>query len=161
MPASPRFLCDIMLAHLARYLRAAGYDTLLPADGEADARLLQQAETEGRYVLTLDRKILEHGRAAGRVLILRHAPIESYVRELNQRFHLDWLAAAFSRCLVDNTPLVPAPSQALDGLSHPVPPEQGPIRFCPSCQRLYWRGSHARRLLARLSEFQQLGRLPG
>jgi uncharacterized protein len=161
LPTVPRFLCDIMLAHLARYLRAAGYDTLLAADGEADARLLLQSEAEERYLLTLDRKILEHGQAAGRVLIFRHAPIESYVRELNQRFCLDWLAAAFSRCLVDNTPLVLAPPQALGGLPHPVLPEQGPIRFCPCCRRLYWRGSHARRLFTRLTEFQQLGHLPG
>ena len=52
-----RFLCDEMLVRLARLLRAAGYDTSLATDGEADAALLRLARDEGRILLTRDKRL--------------------------------------------------------------------------------------------------------
>lgn len=106
MNAPPRFLCDEMLGHLCRYLRAAGYDTLLASNGASDADLLQQCHTEKRYFLTQDTLIPEHKAANGIALILPHAPLDELAARVGEYYRLDWTARAFSRCLLDNSPLV-------------------------------------------------------
>ena len=70
MESAPRFLCDVMLARLARYLRAAGLDTTLAVESATDAQILRIAIDEGRWLLTADRKITEHKAAKGRVIQL-------------------------------------------------------------------------------------------
>lgn len=50
-----RFLCDEMLLGLAKWLRAAGYDTTVAKAGLTDRELLQEAVTEDRILLTRDR----------------------------------------------------------------------------------------------------------
>jgi uncharacterized protein with PIN domain len=59
----------------------------------------------------------------------------------------------FSRCLVCNTPLEelgPAETQALaDELEYAPPP---PVRRCPRCDKLFWEGSHSRRMRAALAK---------
>jgi len=175
--SQPRFLCDEMLGHLCRYLRAAGYDTLLANGGRRDAVLLRQCREEGRYFLTQDTLIAEHKAADGIALILPHAPLDRIVELVDARFHLDWLARAFTRCLMDNTPLVPADEAAtaripLDARRRPLLnplPQAGeeaneslrefqifePLRHCPTCRRVYWRGSHYKRMHARLEGWQR------
>jgi len=69
MNPPPRFLCDEMLGRLCRYLRAAGYDTVLANNGNQDRDLLQQCHEEGRYFLTQDRLVREHRAARGIALI--------------------------------------------------------------------------------------------
>ena len=72
----PSFLCDEMLGHLCRYLRAAGYDTRLANNGTSDAELLRQCHAEGRYFLTQDTLVREHQAAHGITLILPHTSLD-------------------------------------------------------------------------------------
>jgi uncharacterized protein len=44
-----------MLTGIGRWLRAAGYDTVIAAGGASDADLLAQARAESRVLLTCDR----------------------------------------------------------------------------------------------------------
>ena len=137
-----------MLGRLARYLRAAGYDTLLAAEGISDRVLLERARREHRVFLTCDRRIAEHKAALGTALILPRESLDDHARTLSARLGVDWMRRPFSRCLVDNTLLVPAGSaQRLDvpddvSLAHARP--------CPQCRRSDWPGSHPRRRRARL-----------
>ncbi|MBI5659512.1 MAG: hypothetical protein HZC43_08195 [Nitrosomonadales bacterium] len=161
MKSIPRFLCDEMLGRLCRYLRAAGYDTLLAADGQSDGELLRRCHAEERYFLTCDQLVQEHKAAAGVALILPHGDLDRLASLLAARFGLDWLDRAFTRCLLDNTLLVAADLAALGG----VPPDvaggaHGPLRRCPQCGRVYWRGSHSRRMAARLAKWQGVPQPP-
>lgn len=147
-----RFLCDEMLLRLARLLRAAGYDTRL-AQGERDAELLALARAENRVLVTRDKRlaadahpraVLVEGRGA-------HAEAESLAAALP----IDWRLAPFSRCLVDNAPLrdaEPADLSRMPPEAHGLP---GPFRACPACGRVYWPGSHVRRLDERLGQLAQ------
>ncbi len=150
-----RFLCDEMLGQLCRYLRAAGYDAALASYGIGDRVLLQQCQVEARRFLTLDRRICEHKAAAGVATILHSPRLEDQVQILASRFGLDWLSRAFTRCLVDNTPLLAASA----GQRARVPwlPLVGadPVSACPRCGRVYWRGSHYRRMRERLEAWQR------
>lgn len=142
MKALPRFLCDEMLGHLCRYLRAAGYDTLFAQNGSSDAELLRQCHAEGRHFLTKDTLVREHKAANGVALILPHK-------------NLDWLSHAFTRCIVDNTPLVPADDAALARAPADTLRPDEPLYHCPACGRIYWRGSHYKRMRAKLVAWQE------
>ncbi len=59
--ASPRpFLCDAGLGGLARWLRAAGYDTVWVPDID-DAELVRQAQRRRAIILTTDSLLMERG----------------------------------------------------------------------------------------------------
>ena len=148
----PRFLCDEMLGRLARYLRAAGYDTELACGGAPDRGLVRRAAEEGRHFLTRDRLILEHRAACGVAFLLPHGSLDQQARRIGECFSIDWVSRALSRCLVDNTPLQPTEAHR-----HPHLPDDlvgRAIMHCPCCQRVYWAGSHARRMRQRLEAWQ-------
>ena len=150
----PRFLCDEMLGRLRRYLRAAGYDTQFARNGASDAELLRQCQNEGRHFLTQDTLVREHKAARGIALILPHVPLDELAALLDTRFHLDWLSHAFTRCLVDNTLLVAADDAALARAPQDARRQDEPLCHCPACGRVYWRGSHYKRMRAKLCAWQ-------
>ncbi len=152
-----KFLCDAMLARLARYLRAAGYDTALADDAVADREVLRQAVEEGRWLITADRKIIEHKAARGRVVLLPHGSLDAQAEVLGKHFALDWTGRAFSRCLLDNAVLTPVGDEALPSLPLDVRQSGDAVMQCPSCHRVYWRGSHYRRMLGRLRQWRNGG----
>lgn len=145
-----RFICDEMLVRLARWLRAAGYDTELVANGVNDRDLMACAQANGRLILTRDRKFLERRGAVSQVLIIVSGAIDEQVHEITEPLNIDWLRAPFSRCLIDNTPLRPARDAEIDTLPWPRENVAGPVTTCPKCGRHYWSGSHTRRMLAKL-----------
>lgn len=154
MRAAPRFLCDEMLGSLCRYLRAAGYDALLARGGASDAELLRQCHAEGRQFLTQDALVREHKAARGVALILPHESLDHLAQLLTAQYRLDWLSSAFTRCLLDNTPLVPADRAAASRAPADAIHPDEPLYHCPACGRVYWRGSHYKRMRARLAAWQ-------
>jgi len=155
MEPAPRFLCDVMLARLARYLRAAGLDTTLAVESATDAQILREAIDEGRWLLTADRKITEHKAAKGHVIQLPFGSLDLQAAVLGEQFGIDWLGHAFTRCLLDNTPLQPAtPDHALQVPEDARQP-QDELLACPNCGRVYWRGSHYKRMRRKLAEWQE------
>lgn len=149
-----RFLCDEMLGQLCRYLRAAGYDTVLAKGGEADAALLRQCREEGRHFLTQDVLVREHKAARGVALVLPHGKLDVLARQVGEYYGLDWLGHAFTRCLVDNSPLVAADDAARARVPADAASSTDPVCHCPVCGRVYWRGSHYKRMRARLAAWQ-------
>lgn len=149
----PSFLCDEMLGRLARYLRAAGYDTELASGGAPDRELVRRAAEEGRYFLTCDRLILEHRAGNGIVCLLPHAKLDQQAALVGERFGIDWLSRAFTRCLMDNTPLVRTYTHRHPDLPKDLAGQE--LTCCPVCERVYWSGSHSRRMRDRLESWQQ------
>ena len=136
-----------MLAHLARWLRAAGHDTELAPPRRADRTIIAQALDEHRLLLTCDRR-LQHPRL--QVIRLPMAPLDTLAALLRCELGLDWLHAPFTRCLVDNRRLAPLPPERIHALPEPARRLGGPFTFCPGCRRVFWPGSHVRRMRARL-----------
>jgi uncharacterized protein with PIN domain len=143
-----RFLCDEMLARLARLLRAAGYDTELAAGGERDTPMLQRLKAEARVLVTRDRELA--ARAAPAAVLLRQDGLEAQARALSAAVPIDWGLAPFTRCVVDNTPLRAAAADEIGRIPESARGLGGPFRACPTCGRVYWPGSHVKRLGARL-----------
>jgi len=151
------FLCDEMLKGLARWLRAAGYDTFVALDGAPDVDLLAAAEREGRLLLTRDRRLPEAARTAHLIHLLPEQDLDATAMWLRQRLGVDWMLAPFTRCLVDNAPLRaagPAKAASLPPRARALP---GCVTACPVCGRLYWEGSHVRRMRQRLTRWADAG----
>ncbi len=143
-----KFVADSMLGKLAKWLRALGYDTLYQSNYKFGAidqfvrdgrRLLtRHRETAGRY----DNALLLHGNHVGEQLI-----------ELKKSVHLatdrtSW----FARCLICNTLLERAKE---DEARSNVPDyvffgNIKKIRFCPTCGRYFWPGTHRKRMSGQL-----------
>ncbi len=154
MDSPPRFLCDEMLGRLCRYLRAAGYDTLFANNGLQDRDLLAQCHDEGRYFLTQDQLVREHKAARDIALILPQGDIDQLAALLGASFQLDWVSHAFTRCLLDNTLLQPADETAAASVPADARRPDEPLTVCPACGRVYWHGSHYKRMHARLGRWQ-------
>ena len=142
----PRFLADAMLGRLARWLRVLGFDTAYDATLH-DPALVRLADAEDRVLLTRDRHLL-HSLRPARALEIRHDAPLAQLQEVVAALALRPRAELFTRCLVCNTPLSP-PLRADE--AEPLLPASargmpGPVRRCPGCGRVYWEGSHVRRM---------------
>jgi uncharacterized protein with PIN domain len=151
-----RLLCDEMLRGLCRWLRAAGYDTLIARSGTADLDLIAFARAERRVLLTCDRELARLAGDDPTVVTLATEALEPAAHELAARLDIDWLAAPFSRCLLDNAALRPATTLQTASIPETARTRAGPLLACPECGRVYWPGSHVRRMRARLERWQQL-----
>ena len=94
-----RFLCDEMLARLARLLRAAGYDTVLSQGGASDDALVRQAGAERRIILTRDRELAALAGPKGLLVSGQGAMGEAHA--LTRALSVDWALAPFTRCVMD------------------------------------------------------------
>lgn len=142
----PRFVADTHLGRLAAYLRLLGFDTFYHRDC-SDAELARVSREERRILLTRDRGLLKRG-AVTHGCYIRETDPRRQLREVVERFDLAGAAAPFSRCLCCNAVLIEADEGDLAGR---LPPRVRQLhdRFwrCPQCQRIYWEGSHHRRML--------------
>jgi len=148
-----KLLCDEMLKGLCRWLRAAGYDAEQADDGENDRNLLARAKLSGRVLLTRDRKLQEHRGAAGALCLLTCNSLDACARELTEKLAIDWQHRPFSRCLICNVPLEPASPEAAARVPADVRHQR--LLRCPRCKRIYWEGSHVRRMQAKLRSWAE------
>lgn len=151
----PRFLCDEMLRGPGRWLRAAGYDTVIAAGGLPDRALAARCAEEDLVLLTKDRILAATVTGAAQVVLLPRGGIDEAARALRIAPDIDWLHAPFTRCIVDNRPLDPVPPNSATQVPERSRAAGGPMRVCPECGRLYWSGSHAPRMQQRLAAWQQ------
>ncbi len=148
-----RLLCDEMLRGIGRWLRVAGYDTLIARSGTADADLVAFAQAEGRLFLTCDRELARTISEDPHLVVLASEALDEAARELCERPGIDWLHAPFTRCLLDNASLRPAGEAELARVPASARREDDPIKACPECGRVYWPGSHVRRMRGRLERW--------
>ncbi|KQQ86395.1 Mut7-C RNAse domain-containing protein [Massilia sp. Leaf139] len=146
-----RFIADAHLGGLARLLRMAGFDTLYDNSWQDEA-LAAIAGREGRTVLTRDRELLKR-RELGRGCYLHTIRPEAQLRELFERLTLALHARPFTLCLHCNLPLRPVAKDAVrERLPESVRQTHSEFTTCDNCDRVFWKGSHHRRMLAMLGD---------
>ncbi len=149
-----RLICDEMLIRLSRWLRAAGYDCAVLPDGSHDREIMQLARDESRLVLTRDRQFLCFRDAEEYVLFMEVQTIDEQAKLLSEQLGVDWLLSPFSRCMMCNEELIEGTVEQRAGLTVRLQPEE-PLRYCPSCERLYWNGGHVHRMEKKLLEWKE------
>jgi uncharacterized protein len=140
------FVADAMLGRLARWLRAVGCDCAQLPVHAPDAEIVERARRDDRVLLTRDRHLLRELRPPRALEITSDEPLEQ-LRQVVVTFGIAKPTAFFTRCMVDNTPLHEvAPADVADRVPPGAREVPGPFRQCATCGRVYWRGSHARRM---------------
>jgi uncharacterized protein with PIN domain len=147
-----------MLAGLARWLRAAGHDALLVGRDQTKDQLIGLCEREDRVLLSRDRRFVRRIERRVRALLLTSEDVETQVLAVARRLGVDWTFAPFTRCLIDNAELRPATDEEMLRMPAPTRSLPGPFRACPSCSRVYWPGSHVRRMEEKLKRWREASR---
>jgi uncharacterized protein with PIN domain len=139
------FAADAHLGRLARYLRFAGFDTLWENDWD-DAQLVAVADQEERIVLTRDRAVLMH-RALRAGCYLRDKEPLAQLADVARRYALDLGGGRSGRCLQCNDLLQAVAKSEVKAQLLPGTLD-GFDEFwrCGQCRRVFWRGSHWRRM---------------
>lgn len=149
-----RFFCDEMLKRVGRWLRAAGYDTLIQDGGGSDRLMLQTARRDQRLLISRDRKLRELRHAAKHVILLRSNALNDCIEELSERLNINWLYRPFTRCLVCNMRLVAAGGAAWVQVPDESRAHIDTLLFCSGCSKLYWQGTHVRHMRSQLAVWQ-------
>jgi uncharacterized protein with PIN domain len=141
----PRFVADVHLGTLARYLRLLGFDTCYGNEFD-DAELAALTSRERRVLLTRDVGLLKR-KAVVRGHWLRSRDPERQVEEIVEALQLKRAFRPFTRCMTCNGLLAVVARKTVDEL---VPPRVyrrfRSFKRCRDCRRVYWRGTHFARL---------------
>jgi uncharacterized protein with PIN domain len=139
------FSADAMLGKLAHWLRLLGFDCTYESD-IADAQLVRRAIEQGRAVLTRDRALPDEWRAP-EIYVVRAVRTFEQLGEVVRRFDLSGGVRLFSRCSECNRRTIAAAAADLGGrVPAGILATHEQFRECPGCGRVYWDGSHTRRI---------------
>jgi len=152
----PTFFCDAMHGGLARWLRAAGYDTAWQY-GIEDKDLVDRAKSEGRVILTSDAPLMKDKA------ILQGEPRALFVpRGLGPTEALAFvlrslgLAVRDPRCMVCSGRLTRVPKESV--VEEVLPKTYAAFQKffrCTGCKKVFWEGTHWQSIEERLSRINE------
>lgn len=156
----PRFIADVNVGKLGRWLRILGYDVVIDHSLD-DGALVSLGRREGRIILTRDRalpQLWEAKEGLVKVVLLASEELGAQLRQVVGELGLESFQP-LSRCLECNWELVAQDKETVQGR---VPPyvfkTQAAFKACPHCGRVYWAGTHWSRMRQALA--QMLGVSP-
>ena len=142
------FVADAMLGTLAKWLRILGYDTLFDPALD-DHQLVRLSRAENRVLLTRDQQLAQ--RPGLCVLMINCEELEDQLFQVLEAFDLG-SERAYSRCPICNELLETMDRSAAQArVPAYVAQTHDAFRFCPACERVYWRGSHWQRMEKRIA----------
>ncbi len=148
-----KFMIDINVGNLAKWLRIMGFDALL-FDHKDDNQMIITALSEDRILLTRDtqlmkRRIITSGYL--KTILLQSDDPEQQLKQLVSCTKLVNNMKPFSICLECNQPLEDKDKEQIrDNVPPYVLETQSQFKQCPSCYRIYWRGTHWKRMKNKL-----------
>lgn len=145
------FLTDTMLGKLAKWLRVMGYDVHYQSyykKGEIQAYI-----NEGRLLLSRSRSVTE--LFSNSLLILSNHVKDQIQELMNASLISSDRSRWFTRCILCNAVLNQAKKEeARDRLPEYVFSQNiNGIRYCPSCKRYFWPGSHKEKMINLMVEW--------
>lgn len=143
-----KFVCDVMLGKLAKYLRLLGLDAVYLSD---PARLTDMRESEEPWIFITRRAkttecqksfVVHSELARGQVAELRDV-LQPFIDP----------AKVMKRCIVCNISLEDIERNEVEQrVPEFVFHHYKRFRRCPSCERIYWEGSHTKHMSDLLEE---------
>lgn len=157
-----RFILDVHLGKLAKYLRMLGFDTLYHNKMD-DPELAMISNNTKRILLTRDRGLLMRRKVERGVFIRNNEPFDQCLEVIEK---LDLLDAVhpFSRCMLCNENIITIKRnqpefEEIEGLiPTKVKKWHTEYYYCKSCHKAYWKGSHFNRMkefIEQLTEVKQ------
>ena len=158
MEEEPRFLADRNLGKLCRLLRMMGIDCLFVNSSKPE-ELYELAMGESRIILTRKRRIPE--KISTYFTIIRDEIPFNQAVEVVKKFRIDPLKNAFTRCIECNVPLVRIEKNEVRGkVPSYIFKTRDEFYMCPSCKRIYWRGTHKDNMRKILEEIKKEAQEP-
>jgi len=157
-----KFIADGMVGRLARWLRLIGNDVVYSRD-LTDSELIRRAITEARILLTSDVELYRRAVADGADSFLVKGGTEAErLARIAKRFRIDLnIDTATSRCPTCNATIRPIKKEQV---KEKVPPSTYEVfnEFweCTNrdCGKIYWQGSHWKKIGEHLSKAERLAR---
>ncbi len=150
-----KFIVDHNVGKLVKWLRMLGFDTAF-FTGEDDWIMVIAALREDRILLTKDTGVMKRGVVSrGRVKAVFIKSDDSYeqIRQVIEALEIRNYPGLFCRCMECNTLLE---ERTVEQVRERVPPRvlktQTEYRECPSCRRVYWKGTHWQAMNRKMAE---------
>ena len=138
-----KFVADVHLGKLTKYLRLCGFDTFYRSD-LSDNDIIEISTVDKRAILTRDRGLLKNKKITHGYWIRSQYPDEQ-LKEVFQHFDIKKPAALFTRCLECNGILHDIEKKEILGQLLPMTRRYyRKFKICNGCRRIYWNGSHYR-----------------
>jgi len=158
-PKNIHFFCDAGLGGLARWLRGSGYEARWEAGIDDDELLKQAAETEAT-ILTTDSMLLERRLLRDRIIPAFWLPPTLQIQEqLTLVFREFGLTVRSPRCMSCGGALMPVDKEIM---RERIPPRTyrwlDQYFACTKCSKLFWHGTHWRRIVGKLRALSQITR---
>jgi uncharacterized protein with PIN domain len=149
-----RFILDVHLGKLAKYLRLLGFDSLMDKDLD-DNGIIERAIREKRVILSRDKLLMRNKLVINGHCITSSKPV-SQLEEVVQKFDLSHSMNPFTRCTVCNMVIEPVDKEKIIGL---IPPKTrkyyDDFLKCTGCGRIYWKGSHYEKMMKLIKSIAQ------
>ncbi|GAG69014.1 unnamed protein product, partial [marine sediment metagenome] len=139
-----KFIADIMVGRLAKYLRMAGYDVLY-INTASDDQIIKKAGETDRIVLTRDSLMLarrEFKKGTVKYLFIKDDKLKNQLNQIKSDLKVS-LKPNLVRCIECNRKLIKVKKE---DVKNKVPPyvykTQQNFLYCKKCDKYYWRGTH-------------------
>ena len=140
-----RFVLDVHLGKLAKYLRLCGLDTLYSSHF-TDREIIEISSSDRKIILTRDRDLLKNKKVTHGYWIRSDNP-EEQLKEVLRRFDLKNNLHPFTRCLECNGIIKEVPVEEISNrLQQRTRKYYNRFWICKICERIYWEGSHYERM---------------
>jgi uncharacterized protein with PIN domain len=150
-----KFVADVHLGKLARYLRLCGFDTYYNTYSN-DSDIINISLSDKRNILTRDRELLKNKKVTHGYWI-RSAYPDEQLKDVLLRFDLKKKLAPFTRCMECNGLLDDiAKKDILNRLLPKTRQYYRKFKKCRQCDRIYWNGSHYQRMKRRIRSIKTL-----
>ncbi len=138
---NPKFICDVHLGRLCKYLRMLGWDTLYSNQYTPD-EIIAISRHEKQIILSRSYQLTRHKEVTHSYWIWSPDPLEQ-IKDLINKLDLSKLADPLTRCLNCNHRIVPVEKQEiLHRLQAQTAKYFNEFFSCPSCDQVFWKGSH-------------------
>jgi uncharacterized protein with PIN domain len=147
----PRFVADVMLGKLAKWLRIAGFDVLY-SNKFSDNELIRISASENRVLLSRDTRLLIQ-KAVRRFIFLESQDLQQQIQQVFEAMHLARLPSLLTRCLSCNEPLQETARESVRDIVPPFVFEtQSKFKLCPRCGKIFWVGTHRKAVVRSLEK---------
>jgi uncharacterized protein len=143
---NPKFIADVQLGRLARYLRMLGFDTLYD-NKYTTKEIIKISEKDKRTILTRSIFLLKNSRVTRGYWIRSHDPHVQVVQVIHFS-DLSSMIKPFHRCSECNGLLELVSKESIEEKLLPNTKKYfNEFRKCSSCDKIYWKGSHYKKIL--------------
>lgn len=140
-----KFILDVHLGKLVKYLRMLGFDSLYENDYD-DPEIIEIALAEKRIILTNDTGILKNGSVTHGYWVRSQKPMEQ-LEEIIERFDLYPGFMPFLRCMACNSIISRRTKESvIELLKSKTKQYYNEFYQCSGCNKIYWKGSHYKKM---------------